>query len=293
MATRTKGFVNMTRILLILAAVAVLLGLAAPVALAAEPDQSSRSFVLSVDRDVDVPAGDHVDTLVVVRADATVEGSVDSIVVVDGTATLTAATAGSVVVMNGTADLQAGTQVTGDVRTYDGTVNRAADAVVAGSVRSFEADVAAFALLLIPLILVLFVGIGVAAIVRGPAGRGLRRAPGPPRGVADLERDGHGARRGPDRVVRAAAARGARDHHDRRRADRPGRPAHRPARAGLPRLDRGGDLGRRLDPRSLRRPARRAALRRRGRRGHRARARRHRPVRQRHRDAVRVRRPAR
>ena len=165
MATRTKGFVNMTRILLILAAVAVLLGLAAPVALAAEPDQNNRSFVLSVDRDVDVPAGDHVDTLVVVRADATVEGSVDSIVVVDGTATLTAATAGSVVVMNGTADLQAGSQVTGDVRTYDGTVNRAADAVVTGSVRSFEANVAAFALLLIPLILVLFVGIGVAAIV--------------------------------------------------------------------------------------------------------------------------------
>ena len=163
MATRTKGFVTMTRILLIVAAVAVLLGLAAPVALAAEPNQSSRSFVLSVDRDVDVPAGDHVDTLVVVRADATVEGSVDSIVVVDGTATLTAATASSVVVVKGTADLQAGSQVE-DVRTYDGTVTRAADAVVTGSVRSFEANVAAFALLLIPLILVLFVGIGIAAI---------------------------------------------------------------------------------------------------------------------------------
>jgi hypothetical protein len=164
MGTRTKGIVNMTRILLIVAAVAVLLGVAAPVALAAEPNQSSRSFVLSVDRDVDVPAGDHVDTLVVVRADATVEGSVDSIVVVDGTATLTAATASSVVVVNGTADLQAGSQVN-DVRTYDGTVNQAADAVVTGNVRSFEANVAAFALLLIPLILVLFVGIGIAAIV--------------------------------------------------------------------------------------------------------------------------------
>ena len=163
MATRTKGFVTMTRILLIVAAVAVLLGLAAPVALAAEPNQSSRSFVLSVDRDVDVPAGDHVDTLVVVRADATVEGSVDSIVVVDGTATLTAATANSIVVVKGTADLQAGSQVE-DVRTYDGTVTRAADAVVTGSVRSFEANVAAFALLVIPLILVLFVGIGIAAI---------------------------------------------------------------------------------------------------------------------------------
>ena len=165
MATRTKGFVTMTRILLILAAVAVLLGLAAPVALAAEPNQSTRSFVLSVDRDVDVPAGDHVDTLVVVRADATVEGSVDSIVVVDGTATLTAATAELRRRGERHRRPPGGLAGQGDVRTYDGTVNRAADAVVTGSVRSFEANVAAFALLLIPLILVLFVGIGVAAIV--------------------------------------------------------------------------------------------------------------------------------
>ena len=293
MATRTKGFVNMTRILLILAAVAVLLGLAAPVALAAEPDQSSRSFVLSVDRDVDVPAGDHVDTLVVVRADATVEGSVDSIVVVDGTATLTAATAGSVVVMNGTADLQAGTHVTGDVRTYDGTVNRAADAVVAGSVRSFEANVAAFALLLIPLILVLFVGIGVAAIVVAllVAAFGARQV----RHAESLISNETGtvlvagligsfvlpllAVLVTITIVGAPIGLGA-------------LLIVLPALAFLGWIVAAIWVGDWILGRS-RRPARRAALRRRGRRGHRARARRHRPVRQRHRDAVRVRRPAR
>jgi hypothetical protein len=114
MATRTKGFVTMTRILLILAAVAVLLGLAAPVALAAEPDQSSRSFVLSVDRDVDVPAGD-IDTVVV----GPTPEEAGWTAIRSSTAALLTATAGSVVVMN--APPTSGRFASGDVRTYDGT----------------------------------------------------------------------------------------------------------------------------------------------------------------------------
>src|SRR5262249_4284823 len=74
-------------------------------------------------------------------------------------------TARSVVVVDGTADLQAGSHVTGDVRTFSGSVTRAADAVISGSIRTFDADVAAFALLLIPLFLVFLVGFGVAAMV--------------------------------------------------------------------------------------------------------------------------------
>ncbi len=66
--------------------------------------------------------------------------------------------------INGTADLQAGSQVTATCAPTTGRSTGRSDAVVTGSVRSFEANVAAFALLLIPLILVLFVGIGIAAI---------------------------------------------------------------------------------------------------------------------------------
>lgn len=154
----------MHRILLMVATVAVLLGLAAPVALAADPESSSRSFVMSVAHDATVPAGDHVDTLVIIRGNARIAGSVDSLVVVDGTATLTGATAGSVTVVHGTADLQAGTRVTGDVRTMDGSVTRAPGAVVEGSTRTFDTDVAAFAVLLIPLFILLFVGFGLAGI---------------------------------------------------------------------------------------------------------------------------------
>jgi hypothetical protein len=157
----------MYRIMLMVAAIAVILGLTAPAVLAAEPGSSStdRSFVLAVEHDANVPAGDHVDTLVVIRANARVDGSVDSVVVIDGTATLAGATAGSVTVIHGTADLQAGTTVTGDVRTYDGSVTRAEGVVVQGTARSFDASVAAFTVLLVPLFILLFIGLFVAAIV--------------------------------------------------------------------------------------------------------------------------------
>ena len=238
----------MHRILVLVAAAALMLGLAAPAALAAEPTSSNRSVVASIAHDVTIPAGDHVDVLFVVRGHADIAGSVDSIVVIDGTATLTGATANSLVVMNGTADLAAGTRVTGDVRTLDATVTRAADAVVGGSVGTFERNAAALAVLLIPLFLLLFIGLGVAAHGRRAVRRGVRGPPGPPRRVADLPRARHGAGRGPRRLGRAADPRRPGDDHDRRRPARPRRAVPGPAGDGVPRLDRGRDLGRGLDP---------------------------------------------
>ena len=154
----------MHRILVLVAAAALMLGLAAPAALAAEPTSSNQSVVASISHDVTIPAGDHVDLLFVVRGHADIAGSVDSIVVIDGTATLTGATANSLVVVNGSADLAAGTHISGDVRTLDATVTRAADVVIGGSVGTFERNAAALAVLLIPLFLLLFIGLGVAAM---------------------------------------------------------------------------------------------------------------------------------
>jgi hypothetical protein len=155
----------MSRILAAVAAALLLLGLVVPAALAADPAGSSRSFVFAAGHDAAVPAGDHVDTLIVIRANARVEGSVDTVVVIDGTATLAGASAGSVTVIHGTADLQAGTTVTGNVRTIDGSVSRAPGAVVQGSTGAYDANVAAFAVLLVPLFLLLFIGFGLAGIV--------------------------------------------------------------------------------------------------------------------------------
>ena len=155
----------MSRILAAVAAALLLLGLVVPAALAADPSGSSRSVVFAVGHDAAIPAGDHIDTLIVIRANARVEGSVDAVVVIDGTATLAGASAASVTVIHGTADLQDGTTVSGNVRTIDGSVSRAPGAVVQGSTGSYDANVAAFAVLLIPLFLLLFIGFGLAGIV--------------------------------------------------------------------------------------------------------------------------------
>jgi hypothetical protein len=172
----------MSRILLAVAAAAVLLlGLVVPAAFAADPSGDARSVVLAVGHDAAVPSGDHVDTLIVVRANARVEGSVGSVVVIDGTATLAGGSAGALTVIHGTADLQAGTVT--DVRTIDGSVDRAPGVVVQGSVDASDASVAAFAVLLIPLFILLFIGFGLAGIaaallVAAFAARQVRQAEG-------------------------------------------------------------------------------------------------------------------
>jgi hypothetical protein len=185
----------MKRLLIITAGVVMLLGLAAPAALAADPLPRTEAVLVSVNHPVDIPAGDHLDTLVVVGGDARISGDVRTIVVVRGTATLTGATTQTLVVVNGSADLQAGTIVTGDVRTLDGVVTQQTGATVQGSVRSLDGDAAAFfaafGLLLIPAFILLFIGFGLAMIAAAlvvaafgarqvrATGLLMRREPGP------------------------------------------------------------------------------------------------------------------
>jgi len=154
----------MKRFLVMVATVAFLLGLGAPVALAADPVPNTGQVLVSVNRPVDIPAGEHLDALVVIGGDARISGDVASIVVVRGTATLSGATAQSLTVVNGSADLQAGTTVSGDVRTLDGTVTQAPGATVGGSMRTLDADLAALGLLLIPAFFLLLLGLGLAVV---------------------------------------------------------------------------------------------------------------------------------
>ena len=154
----------MKRVLVMAATVVFLLGLGAPVALAADPVPNTGQVLVSVNRAVDVPAGEHLDALVVIGGDARISGDVASIVVVRGTATLSGATARNLTVVNGSADLQAGTTVSGDVRTLDGTVTQAPGATVGGSMRPLDADLAALGLLLIPAFFLLLLGLGLAVV---------------------------------------------------------------------------------------------------------------------------------
>jgi hypothetical protein len=154
----------MRRLFAIAASVAILLALFAPAALAADPAAADGSVIVSVHGSVDVPAGQHLDAVVVIDGNARIGGTVDTVVVAGGIATLAGATVRTVVVVDGAADLGAGTTVLGDVRTLRGSVRQAAGAVVQGSVTALDADLAAFAVLMIPVLIVLFLGLGIAGI---------------------------------------------------------------------------------------------------------------------------------
>ncbi len=155
----------MRRLSLVATSVVILLALFAPAALAAGPVTSTGSVIVSVQGTVDVPAGSNPEVVVVVDGTAAISGDADTVVVAGGTATLTGATVDSLVVIDGRADLQAGTTV-GRVSTLGGsTVTQAAGAEITGRMASFDVDLAALALLLIPLALALAVGFAIAGVV--------------------------------------------------------------------------------------------------------------------------------
>jgi hypothetical protein len=160
----------MRRVFAIAASVAILILAFAPAAFAAEPvTWSGTGAVISVDGNVDVPAGQSVDAIVVVRGSATIEGSARSIVIIGGTATLTGASARNLLVVDGTANLGPGTTISGDISTLRGDVIRSETAVVSGRTTSLDTNLAALAVALVPLLIVLVVGFFVAMVVAGLA----------------------------------------------------------------------------------------------------------------------------
>jgi hypothetical protein len=162
----------MRRLFAIMTSVLILLVLFAPAALAAGPYGRDDSVLVAVNGNLDVPPGDHVDTVVVVSSTAHINGTVDTVVVVDGAATLTGANIGTLVVVDGTADLGAGTTVV-DVRTLRGEVVGQPGSAIVGTSRSLDADAAAvamtFAVLMIPVMIVLAFGMAMIAVVAGLA----------------------------------------------------------------------------------------------------------------------------
>jgi hypothetical protein len=179
------------RLLTSLVALVLLLTVAAPAVLAAEPFADSGRAVISLDGPVDVPAGQHLDALVVANGDARIAGDVRHVLLMNGTATASGATIGSLLVMNGTAILQDGTTVTGDVSTLNGTISAAPGTTVVEPVRDLRGELAALSIALIPLFLIFMLGaallvVVIALFLAAIAGRQVRsveslisREPGP------------------------------------------------------------------------------------------------------------------
>jgi len=162
----------MKSLLSLLAAAALLLGLAVPVLAADEVTHTGR-ILIAISGDVDLPVGEQADAVVVVGGTATVSGSVDTLVVVDGNATVSGATLGTVAVVNGSVDLAAGTTVRGDVLHIGSSVNTAGDVEIGGATRDMAGDVVAWSVFLGAAALVLWVGFAIATLIIGLLVAGL------------------------------------------------------------------------------------------------------------------------
>ncbi len=163
----------MKRLFLIIATVAILMGLAAPAVLAADPGQHNGTVLMAFNGDVTVPAGEVADAVIVTNGTAKIAGEVKSVVVISGTADLQGAKIENVFVTSGTVTIGAGTTVSGDVRTINATVTQDPTAVVSGTVRAADADLIAFGAAIVPLIVLFFLGFALVTIVAALALAGL------------------------------------------------------------------------------------------------------------------------
>jgi hypothetical protein len=159
----------MKRLLAAVVATFIALAALAPAVLAASPDLPHTGRVLiSTQGDVAIPAGEHVDAVIVVGAAARIAGEVNTVVVIDGSAELQAgATAESIVAVRSPVELAAGSKVLGDVRTLDSLVHKNGDAAVGGEVRDLWGDVATLGWVLAPMMLLFYVGFALAGVVGG------------------------------------------------------------------------------------------------------------------------------
>ena len=157
----------MNKIVALLAVVALMVGLAGA-ALGADEELKHSGRVLIVSGgDVEVAAGEQADAVIVVGGDARIAGTVNTLVVVDGAATVSGATLETIAVINGRADLTAGTTVSGDVMRFDSAITHADGVVIGGTVKDMAGDLAAFGIFMGAAILLLWIGFGIATLLAG------------------------------------------------------------------------------------------------------------------------------
>ena len=158
----------MKRLATLFGAIVIVAAVAAPAVLAAEPEFPHTGRVLmAFGGDIDVPAGQQADVVIVGQGDALISGTVNAIVVMDGTATLRDATVESVFIFGGSVALEGNTVVTGDVRSIESTVHRGETAVVEGAVKGLDTELLMVGAVLVPALFLLAVGFAVATLVAG------------------------------------------------------------------------------------------------------------------------------
>jgi hypothetical protein len=159
----------MMRLAAFVGTAALLLAVAAPAAFAAEPTlEHTGRVVMAFGGDLDMPAGEQADVLLVGGGDATVvDGSVNTVVILDGNLILRDATVETVVVVSGSVDLQGSTHVLGDIRSIESAVERSTSAVVDGSIKGIDAELLLLGSFLVPALFLFALGMALATLVAG------------------------------------------------------------------------------------------------------------------------------
>ena len=157
----------MRRVVVLAAAFAAALLLIAPATLAADPAAGEGRVLVSVNGDVTLPPDQSAETIVVVDGVATIAGDVDTLVIVEGSAVLDGAQAGTIWAVRSQVELGAGTIVTGEVMTLDSAVQQVGDATVQGGVNDMAGRLIAIGAVLAPAFLLFWLGAGLATLVAG------------------------------------------------------------------------------------------------------------------------------
>jgi hypothetical protein len=156
----------MRRLIGAAAAVAVALLLLVPGALAADPVRSATGRVLfAFGGDLTIPAGERAQVVTVMGGTARITGTVETLVVMNGTVDVDGGRVGTVVAFGSPVHLMAGSIVTGDVMTLGAGVERATGSTVDGGVVDMAPGIVALSIAMLPLLVVLFVGVALAMVV--------------------------------------------------------------------------------------------------------------------------------
>ncbi len=163
----------MRKLVALLAAAVLSIGVAGS-ALAAEADlEHSGRVVIVTGGDIEIASNEQADLLVVLGGDARVAGTVNALVVVDGSATVVDATLETITVINGSAHLAAGTTVRDDVLQFGSDIERGSGVEIGGSIKNIAGDVAGFGIFMGFAVLAVWIGFGIATLIVGLLVAGL------------------------------------------------------------------------------------------------------------------------
>ncbi|MFQ5966329.1 MAG: hypothetical protein ACE5MI_01815 [Acidimicrobiia bacterium] len=141
--------------------------LVVPTAALAQSGEEDEGVLIRIGGDAVLGSGEETGLALVIRGDLTVEGTSETVVVVNGTASLEGATVETLVVVSGEAVLGDGTVVTGDVWLADSSLTRLGTSEVQGVIRRDFQSGLLIGLWILGIII--GIGLGVLAILGGMA----------------------------------------------------------------------------------------------------------------------------